>query len=358
MLFSHQQSEVLFEAVKETFDRLDDQEYNEVTLVCGDGDNLTTTKSLILPYSALLRSILTSSCISTILLPEASPGKLNDILKMFASQWTETILVQEHLDILHQLGVSIGNAEKITRNIEESFEDTEELADYTPKPSDQMKRINDVKCLKCDRIFLPEDSKLDIRLHLAEFHCNKEVEEEVRGKFGKSDKCNKCGKKVSGEDYMKKEHVITEHPWTLLTARVDGMLNEHEVNEKIVLMRNHNSLSKRRKVEFNCNQCKFKCSTKNILSKHTSTEHNVKDQITRFLTRPPINARVAETKINVEEGSKPDIRNSGPISNSNLAAIQSMIDFEDSSDEDVDDPMEMDENIAAVIQFDGSDIDD
>ena len=80
-------------------------------------------------------------------------------------------------------------------------------------------------------------------------------------------------------------------------------------------------------------------------------KHDVKEQITKLLTRRPGNTRAAETKFGGDERSKTDVSKAKIIS-SNLAAIQSMIDLEDSSDEDVDDPMEMDENIVAAIQFD------
>jgi len=158
---------------------------------------------------------------------------------------------------------------------------------------------------------------------------------------------------------MKKEHVITEHPWPLLTARVDGMLHEHEVAAKVDPIRNNSSPTKRHKYEFHCNQCTFKCGTKSILSKHTINKHSVTKKILTKSPGPPINSRTAENKLDIENRTKLDVsKTSVAISNSNLAAIQSMIDFEDSSDEDVDDPMEMDENLVAAIQFDGSDIDD
>jgi len=80
------------------------------------------------------------------------------------------------------------------------------------------------QCHLCDSMSSTKD---ELRIHIGEVHLEEQLESELLKIFprGCKDKCAKCGQRVEAE-YVKKEHILTEHPWTGLIELVE---NENKV---------------------------------------------------------------------------------------------------------------------------------
>ena len=80
------------------------------------------------------------------------------------------------------------------------------------------------QCHLCDSMSSTKD---ELRIHIGEVHLEEQLESELLKIFprGCKDKCAECGQRVEAE-YVKKEHILTEHPWTGLIELVE---NENRV---------------------------------------------------------------------------------------------------------------------------------
>ena len=80
------------------------------------------------------------------------------------------------------------------------------------------------QCHLCDSMSSTKD---ELRIHIGEVHLEEQLESELLKIFprGCEVKCAKCGQRVEAE-YVKKEHILTEHPWTGLIELVE---NENKV---------------------------------------------------------------------------------------------------------------------------------
>jgi len=159
MIFKSRSTSPLMRAVRETFDKFDMGRQAELRIFCGEEKNLEekfkeentkgekineeaflpVARSLLLTSSPLLRSLLSSYPASnTISLPDASPIKVSEVLKLLGSKWEEVLIDNQHIDILKRLRKSLKQT-KLRNNL--------------PSPRCHMKRVamcQVARCLKTD----------------------------------------------------------------------------------------------------------------------------------------------------------------------------------------------------------------
>ena len=151
------------------------------------------------------------------------------------------------------------------------------------------------KCLLCDCLFL---SKEELRIHIGEVHLDKQLEAQMLKIFptGCEDKCGVCGQTVETE-YVKKEHILVEHPWTTLIEQVankkdaqatqledynedevvfeDESSDEEDTNEKVNIKTE--SGTQRTKwyagTMYKCNHCKRMYTARESVRGHVKKMH-------------------------------------------------------------------------------------
>jgi uncharacterized C2H2 Zn-finger protein len=82
-------------------------------------------------------------------------------------------------------------------------------------------KVKRLECPQCDTEFADNS---DMRIHLGEVHMEEELCDHVLKMFPDgSDTCSECGDVWCNEgEYVKKEHVLMEHPWPGLVRQVES----------------------------------------------------------------------------------------------------------------------------------------
>ena len=153
------------------------------------------------------------------------------------------------------------------------------------------------KCSLCDFMFL---SKEELRIHIGEVHLDKELEAQLVKIFpaGCEDKCDQCGQIVETE-YVKKEHILVEHPWTALVEQAshkkksdetlledynedevffeDESSDEEEMTEKVNIEKKSESGTGRKKwydgTVYKCNHCNRGHASRGGVKGHVKKKH-------------------------------------------------------------------------------------
>merc|ERR1719222_479312 len=160
-------------------------------------------------------------------------------------------------------------------------------------------------------------SKDDLRIHIGEVHLDKELEVQLMKIFptGAKDKCGQCGQTVETE-YVKKEHILVEHPWKTLIELVsnknkkknveaaqledynekegfyeDEASDEEEMAEKANVKKSESGTERKRwyaGTEYKCNHCDRMHTSREGVKGHLKKMHG-------FLPRDDLSSQFTST---------------------------------------------------------------
>jgi len=233
----------------------------DLSFMCKDKMMVHTHRLLLATFSPFMRSLFSSldpfmlTSLQVLSVPGVSSTAMEELLTMISKPWGQQskLLSSELIDLLRILGITVlpfysqdddqTHSESLSNLF--SIQSTKEPTDvgFSPKNNyeDRMGADEDTtnfnidvcepKCIYCDTVFRDrtQDSEVDVLVHLGEVHFEKDLFIEQRRIFSNgSNKCAECNDELNG-DYIQREHILLEHPWSLLKSTVDEILQKDKL---------------------------------------------------------------------------------------------------------------------------------